>query len=362
MKNRVGVLFLLGLLLAAGVPAQQQAPVLFQFRISNPGARSLGFGGAFAALADDATAAYANPAGLVQLLRPELSVELRVTAVSEPGTGGSIEDFSGVGFTSFVYPLKRLSLAVYNASLGKFEDDTFVVGNFGLAGAYRFTDQLSFGFGLSRFEGEFAATTRLVSFVGPIAESRRLAASGMGDDLRWNAGVLWNLPRRFTLGGFFRQGPSFDLSAVLIAEVVPGVPPGTVLGFDPRVPLDLADVFGLGASYRSPNGVVTVSFEWDRLQSARVLEDGDELHLGVELALIKTSPFLALRLGTWQDSDRRVQRFGSEPVPEPLLPVGDGEAHVAAGIGLAFKKLKLDLGADHSELVDTVSFSMVYSF
>ena len=38
-----------------------------QFNFSNPGARSLGFGGAFIGLADDATAAYTNPAGLTNL-------------------------------------------------------------------------------------------------------------------------------------------------------------------------------------------------------------------------------------------------------------------------------------------------------
>lgn len=49
----------------------------FQLNLSNPGARSLGMGGAFTARADDATAAYANPAGLMTLPRPELSFEGR---------------------------------------------------------------------------------------------------------------------------------------------------------------------------------------------------------------------------------------------------------------------------------------------
>ena len=35
-----------------------------QFNFGNPGARSLGMGGAFLGLADDASAAEANPAGL----------------------------------------------------------------------------------------------------------------------------------------------------------------------------------------------------------------------------------------------------------------------------------------------------------
>jgi len=50
---------------------------ILQFNFSNPGARSLGMAGAFTARADDATAVYANPAGLIQLSRPEISVEGR---------------------------------------------------------------------------------------------------------------------------------------------------------------------------------------------------------------------------------------------------------------------------------------------
>ena len=38
------------------------------------GARALGMGGAFIAIADDATAASWNPGGLTQLERPELSL------------------------------------------------------------------------------------------------------------------------------------------------------------------------------------------------------------------------------------------------------------------------------------------------
>ena len=37
------------------------------FNLQNPGARAMGIGGAFISLADDSTAAQANPAGLTQL-------------------------------------------------------------------------------------------------------------------------------------------------------------------------------------------------------------------------------------------------------------------------------------------------------
>ena len=115
MKQRASILLLLGLLALPAVVLAQAAP--FQFRFANPGARSLGFGGAFAALADDATAAYANPAGLVQLARPEISIEIRITGFSSDGAFESPQDLSGVGFSSFVFPRKRWSIAIYDTQL-----------------------------------------------------------------------------------------------------------------------------------------------------------------------------------------------------------------------------------------------------
>ena len=64
--SRIALAVFLGLaslLISIAVPAQQ-AVVPLQLSFSDPGARSAGLGGAFVALADDATAAFANPAGL----------------------------------------------------------------------------------------------------------------------------------------------------------------------------------------------------------------------------------------------------------------------------------------------------------
>ena len=58
---------------ASAAEAQLQVPVQFDFL--NPSARSLALGGAFVGLADDATAALVNPAGLIELTRKEISIE-----------------------------------------------------------------------------------------------------------------------------------------------------------------------------------------------------------------------------------------------------------------------------------------------
>lgn len=72
----------------AAAAAAHEGPVTFEFSFSNPGAGSMALGGAFAAIADDATAAFANPAGLVQLVEPEISLEGRATSLETPFVAG----------------------------------------------------------------------------------------------------------------------------------------------------------------------------------------------------------------------------------------------------------------------------------
>ncbi|MGH9869012.1 MAG: OmpP1/FadL family transporter [Candidatus Polarisedimenticolia bacterium] len=114
----------------------------FQFNFINPGARALGIGGAFIALADDPTTAQANPAGLDLLREPNFYFEYRVANLDDdtfssdlgslsvdPNTGARDLPFLGLSsgtetgslsaptFISFSYPFqlgaagRRLTLA-----------------------------------------------------------------------------------------------------------------------------------------------------------------------------------------------------------------------------------------------------------
>src|SRR5687768_17014978 len=62
---------------AGPAAAQSSLQVPIQFDFLNPSARSLALGSAFVGLADDATAALVNPAGLTALTRKEVSLEGR---------------------------------------------------------------------------------------------------------------------------------------------------------------------------------------------------------------------------------------------------------------------------------------------
>jgi long-subunit fatty acid transport protein len=96
-----------------------------QFNFGNPGARSLGMGGAFLGLADDASAAEANPAGLTILRKPEVSVEIRNYVEQQIfSTTGTFPDITRtafnhysqrvpITFASVVYPYKNATFGAY---------------------------------------------------------------------------------------------------------------------------------------------------------------------------------------------------------------------------------------------------------
>lgn len=121
-------LVLTALLLAVPAAAQNvdiEALSGLQFNFGNPGARSLGMGGAFLGLADDASAAEANPAGLTILRKPEVSIEARNYEEQQLfTTSGTFPDIVRTPFThysdrvvvtfgSFVYPVKNFTFGAY---------------------------------------------------------------------------------------------------------------------------------------------------------------------------------------------------------------------------------------------------------
>ena len=214
----------LAILLAAAGASAQDSPLSMprpsntvHYSFSNPGARSLGMGGAFVALADDATAAFSNPSGLVQLTKPEVSIEGRYWSYTTPYTAGgrvsgepiglpidtvdglirseSNEDLSGISFLSFVYPKNKWSLAFYRHQLVNFRASTEVNGlfgeldllgftfdrlpdqrtvmdldivSYGLAGAYKVTGNLFLGFGVSYHEGNSTSSVVAYKYCDPL--------------------------------------------------------------------------------------------------------------------------------------------------------------------------------------------------
>lgn len=326
------VYLLLGALLLPASGSGQEAIVPLQLSFSDPGARSMGFGGAFVGLADDATAAIANPAGLTQLLKPEISLEARHWRHSIPFTeGGRLEnlpsgfgldttvglrrptsdyDVTGISFLSFAYPRGNWSFALYRHQLAELEFSGETQGLFyggtdccqvrevdqrfssdlkmvswGLSVAYRLSDRLDIGLGLVYNNGTVRTSSQQFLVDDDTLESifgrnsylpERLVAeqNSQSGDTDWtlSAGLLWRPIANWSIGGVYRQGPEIETGIeTLVGQAIDfGVPPGTAVfqAFD--YPIEFPDSWGLGVAYRAPGGSLAVSFQWDHVSYSNI--------------------------------------------------------------------------------------------
>ncbi|HWU52921.1 MAG TPA: outer membrane protein transport protein [Tahibacter sp.] len=398
------------------------------FSFSSPGARSLGMAGAFLGLADDATAAYTNPAGLTQLVQTEVSLEARHTSYSTPyidGGTASISPFSASGlnisdadssntnlsYLSIVIPHDRWSFAFYRHELARFDTDFATLNgadvgdfrlfpfrsiadlkivSFGAAAAFKATDNVSLGLGLTRYDFRFDTATVRVDDIDPqnITIASRQFQNGDDNAYGFNVGARFRLSDQFSLGATYRKAPRFDYKAInVLYNDVDGNPlpqPELFSSFN-KVRFDIPDIFGVGLSWR-PTDALVVNFDVDRVMYSQLtdnvntlfdiqgaanhlyLEDGTEAHLGAEYTFASMAAPFSLRAGFWHDPRHSVAFKGTpadaeQAVLATLFAGGRGaENHVSVGGGWAFKRFQLDFGADLSDGLDTYSVSGVYRF
>jgi long-subunit fatty acid transport protein len=349
--------------------AQTSLQIPLQFDFINPGAKSLALGGAFAGLADDATATFANPAGLTQLLGPELSVEIRgtrslspflergrlsgtiinegVDVIQGPVFVDSTGTHVGVGYFAGVYPHRsfRWVVAGYRHELARV-DQTFLsqgvfqqdpteftsrrdspqegvrnvsITGYGAAGAYKLRQNVSIGGALTLYSFDINSVFRrfdIDGFLGPPKLDVEFGRSSqLGSDVSVAPTFGFTADRgRTRVGVVYRHGASFDFTTQ------DGDDPVRVGTF--RVPHTLA----FGASVRATprllfSGEVTW-IDYSRLiddfvtdqalatgqQDSFSVDDGTEIHFSGQYALLRDSGApVRLRGGVWYDPDHSVQ-------------------------------------------------------
>lgn len=331
------VLVVCGLLWRPVASANEFAQIIFtpHFSLANPGARSLGLGGAFAALADDATAALANPAGLVQLARPEISIEGRhwgysspytisgnvqgiptgVGLDTEPGLRSAIssDDAAGLSFLSYVHPMGRWSFALYRHLYLKFESTALTQGlfggetplryryfdqrtsaealisSYGFSSAVRITDSFSVGLGLVLYEADVTMMGSVHYWDDPenaagspttFRPETLITATTLkqeAKDLGLTGGFLWFFAPSWRLGGKFREGPEISTAGAVTFGPANnmGYPPGYVTPLQRVGSAKYPDTYGLGLAFRSTDGRWTAAFEWDRVTYSQMAESLD---------------------------------------------------------------------------------------
>ncbi len=310
---------------AAGAQTNAEVNAGIQFNFSTPGARSLGLGGAFIGLADDATAAYANPAGLTTLSRPEISFEGRrwdyTSAFTDSGhaygepsgvgldtvsgirSGEASSDTNGLSFLSFVYPAGPWAVAFYRHELANFQTDFETQGaflgsgtrffptrshmsldivNYGFSAAVRLNESFKIGAGVSYYEFDIDSLTNRYGFnfnapnpddpgafygqpdYSPGNVYNYQEQVGTSSKVTMNLGFLWDLSQRVSLGGVLRKGPEVDFKARSVAGPTNPSEPGTVFT-DQKAEFNVPDVYGLGFAFRLSDAA-TIAVDWAHVE------------------------------------------------------------------------------------------------
>jgi long-subunit fatty acid transport protein len=342
----------------------------FRFNFNNPGARATGIGGAFISIADDATAAEANPAGLTSIIRPEISLETKgiefkqkVGNFSHTGTAANFSLVSNVfhrpvispSFASVVFPMRGITLSAFRYELVNFEsawytkgslvpgipststffgatyfpvkaDNTLKVVNWGLAGAHKFSGKFSVGAsaGVSTISMQSSLTRYFLEVFNEGSVANVATIDDTDLNFFFNAGIIYRPTDNFAVGAIFKRRPTFQIThkfrftnfpvdSTLTKNINFHVPSSVGLGVSYR-PTDVL-TFSLDAVYvlysqLTSDFVLTISEDASKASDYKV-DDGFEIHGGGEYVLFLKSVALVLRGGVYLEPDNRIRFVGN---------------------------------------------------
>lgn len=279
-RRLLAALVLCSLAGPAGAITDEELFRTFRFNFANPGGRALGLAGAFMAVADDATAASANPAGLMNLEGPQLFTELR-SIDSDPvsladaadgtlrGTSFNVDVTSTAtfdetvrpSFISYVYPMKSWGIGVsrqeivnsqsnvHMTTTAKGATDVDVIGStasqdlrvsdLNLSFAFRAGDWFSGGVTLtySRLEWDAATANTFLNclnvdpdgdgvteFDCSLLPDYGTVIDDSDNDLSWTVGLLFKPVDKLHVGVVYRKGAEFDVRESITDPDIVGIP------------------------------------------------------------------------------------------------------------------------------------------
>lgn len=390
---------------AVGLSLEAQTPIgtliseqsRTNFTVQGAGARAMGLGGAFIAVADDATAVSFNPAGLAQLLNPEVSFVARANQRSV-----SYEDFEtsnkgrvlAVGdslvsstrvdplFISATAPIQvagrnlALQFSIQRAfalndhthrmlkespttttgeptSLIQDVSQTGQIDIYSMAAAYEVSQRILLGFSYNQWRGRWDLDSASLNTTGATATSAAFGQTDAMDGANFNLGLIWRWPT-WSLGLIHRTGFHADYTyATQVTTTLRQAGPRTT---NVTTGLHWPSSTGLGFAYRpTERWLITTDLSHTLWSTTRYMSDsarlngqsffdfdkGDrtpnatDLHIGTEYLFI-TSDGLVIPL-----------RGGLSREPQPVVDAITGTQrvmqHVSIGSGIKRGSVGLDL-------------------
>lgn len=377
----------------------------FEFNFSSPGARANAMGRAFVGLADDATAAQSNPAGLVLLTLPEVSFEnkntqftsLRPAAADSLQTGETTDfgrSINSPAFASFVYPRHDLRLALFRQEYLNYEEEyrlekrivpntqmtlfqvdghvKFKGVNWGLATAYRFSTKFFAGLSARASQLDVESVQEREIRTGP-----NTRIDGSSTKFGLTAGFIVNPSRKFSVGGVYERNARYHFVETFQRrtgdfappiELVVKVPDRFTFGTALR-PTEgftfVADVVRVNYSQLSDN--LTIVFNAASVPSDFRIKDATEVHFGAEQIFFIGSTAVAVRGGFFTNPPHRLRYSGQEIAAVAAFNFGlDREATAASytvGGGVAVSnQTQIDGALLFSDTFNEFSLSFVLRF
>ena len=386
----------LGMLVALPL-AYAQAPDL---NIGGAGARAMGMGGAFCAVADDATAAYFNPAGLAQLKRPEITLvgymgsNKESWTYTDPGdadSGDTSANHWALNFGSIVVPLNpggnNLILAGSAHMVLDLTRQWSLPGNDGSNDGYVSADERGYmnaysgmvgyevnkhllvGTGVSFFDGDQDVD---VSFTASPEDGgatfdleKRTGGSSGGPQIV--AGVLTKLTRQVKAGVCFRSKTTIDWKEGGEGEE------------DRTTEIELPMILLAGLSYR-PSDSLTLAVDYHLHQWAEsefrdketgeissddeeTFRNSDQVHVGAEYLLSTGGYPIPLRLGFYT-YPMSTASFFSAYVSGVVKDESGNEVYKAqvgkrnyytGGVGIVMADMVFDVAMEYSPLKEEIN-------
>lgn len=384
----------------------------YEFNFDLPGARANGMGGTFIGTADDATASFANPAGLAFLNETAITVEWRTRRLD--AISGNLEGIvnasnsqepnvsDALNFLSFNFRWRGWYFGVFQfdyldvtqrrrfeaRSLANLEQRTEMSeltlnlegNNRGVGVARRFGD-FKLGVSANYIELKGRTTYRREGFIIGNETVETVFQSSIDDsDKAWgfNVGLHHDAHPKFAWGLVWRHNPKLDLQEQF-SESFNGIP---LFAGDISVPFSVPDVFGAGVLYRvRPD--LRLSLDWQRVFYSEIVDKGfvitediatvtkenysvndvDEIHVGVEWLIPRESTVWAIRTGYFHNPKHPV-RFNGDDVFINARFAGVGsrdENHVTLGLGwVLLNKFEVDVAANFWELGKEFKVSFIW--
>lgn len=348
---------------------------------------------------------------------PVTNYDLTPTPIVNPDPGGNLDpgvaefhasdkrqNVNELGFFSVVYPFNGVTIAFsrhelintdasvsgsLSASPFHFYEANSFAGNvniadtnYGFSAAFKAGDKISIGATVKvadfSFESSIGAREKgQINFGDHFVTTTTSHETKVG----FNGGILVRPNSKISLGAVYRYEPKFHLDAAVRNTDFHPNPLIISRSGVSRIDFDVPDTVGVGISL-SPTSHWNIDLDvlrvfYSQLENVDTgfslfthllpvinnanqitfkVDDGTDIHVGMEYLLVGQSTTTALRMGYYRESRNRffLANAANQDIDNFLRPIfgsnpGNDVAHWTAGTGFSFSQFQFDMAVDFSQ-------------